>query len=101
MNPLFSDNAAMALSFLQEKGWSQQAAAGMVGNLIQESGKNLNTRAVHDGGTGIGIAGFRDPKPGQGRKTNLMNFARQRNMDPFDLKTQLSFVDHELRTSET
>jgi hypothetical protein len=100
MNPMFSDNAAFAVNFLQEKGWTPHAAVGVVGNLIQESGPNLNTRAVHDGGTGIGIAGFRDPKPGQGRKTNLMNFARQNELDPFDLRTQLSFVDHELRTSE-
>jgi hypothetical protein len=58
-NPLFSDNAAFALQHLQGKGWPAPAAAAMVGNLIQESGRNLNTRAVHDQGTGIGIAGFR------------------------------------------
>lgn len=85
---------------LIQLGYSPVAAAGIVGNLVQESGGRLNTRAVHDGGTGIGIAGWRDPSPGQGRKTGLMNFAQQNGADVYDLGTQIKYLDHELRTSE-
>lgn len=89
-----------AYRFLIGRGWSPQAAAGIIGNLIQESGRGLNTRAVHDNGTGYGIAGWRDPQPGSGRRTNLFNYTRQNGLDPSSLQGQLSFLDHELRTSE-
>lgn len=101
MNPMFSDSAAYAVQRLQQLGWSPAAAVGMVGNLVQESGPNLNPTATHDGGTGFGIAGFRDPKPGEGRWTNLRNFAGQQGLNHRDLDTQLRFIDHELRTSES
>lgn len=100
MNPLFSESAAFALQRLTDLGWSPVAAQGMVGNLIQESGRNLNPTATHDGGTGFGIAGFRDPQPGRGRWTNLRNFSKQRGLDHRTLDAQLQFIDHELRTSE-
>lgn len=94
------DPQATALAYFIDKGYTPQQAAGIVGNLIQESGAGLNTTAVHDGGTGFGIAGFRDPTPGQGRKTNLLNFAKGSGADPRDLFTQLDFVHKELQGSE-
>lgn len=94
------DPQATALAYFIDKGYTPQQAAGIVGNLIQESGSGLNTTAVHDGGTGFGIAGFRDPTPGQGRKTNLLNFAKGSSADPRDLFTQLDFVHKELQGSE-
>lgn len=90
-----------AMSTLQSLGHSPVAAAGILGNLTTESGGSLNTRAIHDGGTGLGIAGWRDPTPGAGRKTDLMNYARAQGADVYDLGTQLKFLDHELRTKET
>jgi hypothetical protein len=95
-------NIDQALQFFRQAGYSPHAAAGIVGGLIQESGGGgqLNPLAVHDAGTGIGIAGWRDPVPGQGRKTNLMNFARRSGLDWRDINTQLRFLAHELDTSE-
>jgi len=88
-----------AYGYLKSLGYTDVGAAGIVGHLDWESG--LDTRKEHDGGTGIGIAGWRDPKPGRGRKTDLMNFAKERGIDPFAMKTQLDFLDHELKTRET
>lgn len=42
-----------AYNFYKSKGLSPQAAAGFVGNLVQESGPNLNTRA--NNGSHLGI----------------------------------------------
>ncbi|MBB3770971.1 hypothetical protein FHS55_001566 [Angulomicrobium tetraedrale] len=87
-----------AFTRLVDLGWSPVAAAGIVGNLRQESG--LNPNASHDQGTGYGIAGWRDPQPGAGRWTNLRSFAAERGLPVSDMDTQLQFLDHELRTSE-
>lgn len=96
-----ADNTARAQQALkfytEEKGYSLIQAAGIVGHLLAESG--LNPTTVHDNGTGIGIAGWRDPTPGQGRKTDLRNFASARGWDPLDFRTQLEFVDYELKNS--
>lgn len=80
-----------AMEFLQGKGWSRQAASGIVGNLIQESA-SLNPEQSHDGGTGIGIAGWR-----LGRRAALERFAAARGQFATDFRTQLEFLDSELR----
>jgi hypothetical protein len=95
-----SQNSEYAYQFLIDRGYSPQAAAAAVGHFQQESGEELNTRAIHDEGTGFGIAGFRDEKPGKGRKTNLMRYAKANKMNPSSLDTQLEFFDYELKTSE-
>ena len=79
-------------------GFSPAGAASLVGNTYAESG--YNPTLSHDGGTGVGILGFRDPKPGQGRKTALMNFASSRGADWRDPMTQVDYAIHELNTSE-
>lgn len=95
-----SDASFNAYGYLKGLGYSDAAVSGILGNLQNESGSSLNTRAIHDNGTGLGIAGWRDPTPGKGRKTNLINFARERGEDVYSLKTQLDFLDHELKTVE-
>lgn len=94
------DNAARAMAFFQSKGMAPADAAAMVWNFQQESGKNLNPTLSHDGGTGFGIAGFRDPTPGQGRWTNLRNFAAENKLDPNSLDAQLQFAWNELQGPE-
>lgn len=90
--------ADYAFQYYVDKGWSPYAAAGIVGNFMAESGLNPNT--IHDRGTGFGIAGWRDEKPGVGRKSNLIKFAKDNKLNPRDLDTQLAFGDYELRNSE-
>lgn len=94
------DNAARAMAFFQSKGMAPADAAALVWNFQQESGKNLNPTLSHDGGTGFGIAGFRDPTPGQGRWTNLRNFAAENKLDPNSLDAQLQFAWNELQGPE-
>lgn len=86
-------SAKSAYQFFIERGYSAPAAAGIVGNLIQESGLNPNT--VHDGGTGLGIAGHRLE-----RLDALRKFAADRGKPANDFRTQLEFIDQELRTTE-
>lgn len=87
--------AGEAMQFFVGKGYSPAQAAGIVGNLIQESGANLDPTLSHDAGTGIGIAGWRLE-----RRQALRQFAATRGTTETDFRTQLEFVDHELRTSE-
>jgi hypothetical protein len=105
-NPFFSANGQRAMQMLMDAGYSRAAAAAMVGNLVQESGAALNPTLQHDYDakqgrfTGIGIAGFRDPNPGRGRMTNLVNFAKANNASHLDFDTQMRYLIHELDTSE-
>jgi len=95
-----SGNANRAMDYLMRKGVSRDDAAALVWNFQQETGPNINTTTSHDGDTGFGIAGFRDPTPGQGRWSDLKRFAASQGRDPADLYTQLDFVMHELHGSE-
>lgn len=90
-----------AYDWFVSNGYSPAAAAGIVGNLVQESGPNLNASAVHDNGTGLGIAGWRDPDRSGGRKSALISYAKANGLNPLDRETQYRFLDHELRTSES
>lgn len=96
-----SERAQQAYTYLISKGVPPVAAAAAVGHFQAESGPDLNTEAIHDQGTGYGIAGWRDPKPGKGRKTALMNFAKANDADPSSLETQLDFFVHEIGTTES
>jgi len=89
-----SHNVARALQLLTELGYSPIQAAGIVGNLIQESGPSLDTDIAGDQGTSHGIAQWRGD-----RFRALQQYAG--NGDWRDLDTQIRFLDHELRTRET
>lgn len=91
----FSDRA---YDYFLGTGYPAHAAAALAGNAQTES--QGNTRAVHDGGTGLGMFGWRDPNPGVGRKTNLMNWAQGQGLDPYDEATQFQFAHHELNNDE-
>jgi hypothetical protein len=97
--PIASNDSAKYVYDQVAKQYGSVAAAAIVGNLQQES--QFNTNAVHDGGTGLGIAGWRDPQAGSGRKTALLNFAASNKMDPSDIKTQTAFLLQELGTTES
>lgn len=91
--------AKTAMDFFVSRGWSREQAAGIVGNLVHESG--LNPNATHDVDpktgqpTGLGIAGHRLE-----RRQALIEFARAKGAAPNDYQTQLEFIDQELRTTE-
>lgn len=89
-----SQNADAALKFFQSAGWTKEQAAGIVGNLQAESGKNLNTQAVGDGGKAKGVA--------QWHPARQADFQRVIGKDVMSstLEEQLRFVDWELKNSE-
>jgi len=87
--------AGNIFKFFRQQGFTDAQAAGWVGNLTQESG--LNPGAVQPGGPGRGLVQW-----GGGRFTALVNFAKQHGHDDWrDLGTQLAFIMHELRGSES
>lgn len=87
-----------AMDYYMSKGMSRVAAAGMVGNLTQESG--MNTRAVNpkdgrDGSNSIGAAQWNGE-----RAKGLETFAASQNRDINDIDTQLDYTMHEFETTE-
>ena len=59
--------------FVEQKGLSLEAAAGITGNLMLESGYNINPKAENSIGA-FGVAQWLD-----GRRTNLEKFAESKN----------------------
>ncbi len=64
--------ARQAFSFFKSKGYTDDQSAAIVGGLKQESA-TFDTKAVHDGGIGIGIAGWNKE-----RRAELERFAKER-----------------------
>lgn len=88
-----SGSAKEAMDFFTGRGYSREQAAGIVGNLIQESG--LNPATVHDKGTGLGVAGHRLE-----RLDAMKAYAASKGKPVTDFQTQLEFIDQELNTTE-
>lgn len=91
-NKIKNGSKEAAKKFFIEKGLSPHQAAGIVGNLIQES--NLNTSIKGDGGKSFGIAQWNGD-----RRKGLQNFAKERGTDISDLNTQLEYVWKELNST--
>lgn len=81
-----SDNAKYAYDYLNSKGLPQHVSAGIVGNLMKESGVNPN---VKDGDRRGGIGGIAQWDPS--RSAQLRAFSK----NPNDLYEQLDFLLHE------
>lgn len=95
-----NQNAQYAYRYLQEKyNLTPEQAAGVVGNLMQESSLSTAARNPGDGSDGsdsIGIAQWNG-----GRARNLHAFAKANERNVGDLDTQLDFMMHEFKTAET
>jgi hypothetical protein len=90
-----SGSASEALAYFRSKGWTYAQAAGIVGNLQQESGQNLQTNAVGDGGKAYGIAQWHPDRQA---------FFEQEYGKPIQqstFKEQLEFVNWELNNTES
>lgn len=90
-------NDQTAYDYFRAKGFTNFQAAGIVGNLDQESGLDP-TISQQGGGPGRGIAqwsagGRWDTDPGD----NLVAFAAQENQSPDSLGVQLDFIMFELQ----
>ncbi len=90
-------NSRAAYDFFRSKGLTPVQAAGIVGNLMQES--NCNPMAVQSGGPGRGIAqwsvgGRWDHDSGD----NAVAYASSRGASVWSLGLQLDFIWYELTT---
>ena len=83
-------NDGVAFQFFVAKGLTAAQAAGVVGNLDQESG--MNPGAVQSGGPGRGIAQWSVG----GRWDSLVAYANAAGRSPWSLQLQLDYVWHEL-----
>lgn len=90
-----NSNVRYVTQSLIERGYPPHVAAGLAGNLIQESGPDLDTRAVGDNGNAVGMGQWNGP-----RRVALTQFARDRGADPHDIDVQIEFLDWELNNSE-
>ena len=74
---------------LRNKGFSPQAAIGVLANIQAES--SFNTEAISgDGYHSVGICQWTDD-----RETNLYNFAKKHGKSPNDLELQFNYLMHE------
>lgn len=75
---------------------TDKEAAAFTGNIAQET-RDFNTKAISDDGYGSqGLVQWTDT-----RLTDLMRFAEENYSDPYDWRTQVDFLKHELRTTES
>ncbi len=72
-------------SYLIQKGLSSEATAGVMGNMQAESG--FDPSAIEGNGEGHGLIQW-----SFGRKTNLLNSAKEKGVDWTDLNFQLDFL---------
>lgn len=84
-------NQRWIYSYLVDNGFRPNAAAGIVGNLIQESG--CDPYSNQPGGPGMGIMQWSEGE----RWQSLLNFAHARGADPHNLKLQADFMLHEMK----
>jgi hypothetical protein len=80
-----------AMDFFTSRGFTNQAAAGIVGNLVAESGVNPKSEQ-YGGGRGRGIAQWTVDQ----RWQTYLKFAKNRELNPLDLDAQLRFIIHEM-----
>lgn len=97
-NPDMTNRMQQAMQHYIARGVPPMLAAGIIGNLVQESSLNAQARNKGDGTDGsdsIGIGQWNGD-----RARALKDFAASKGASPDDLSTQLDFVLHELETSE-
>ena len=86
-------NEQDVVSFFTGKGYEPHQAAGIAGNLVQES--SLNPTAKNPTSGAFGFAQWLGP-----RKKAFMDFAMKAKRDIKDPLAQLEFIDLELNTTE-
>lgn len=84
-----------AIDYFTSNGWSKAQAAGIVGNLLAESGVSMHPHTKGDGGKAYGI--------GQWHPNRQANFKRVfgKNIRSSSFMEQLKFVHWELNNTES
>ena len=88
-------DSSVIMDFFISKGLTAQQSAGIVGNLVQESGLDSSSpESNHD--SGFGLARWTWPP----RKVALEGFAVRRGVLRDDPEMQLEFIWHELTSQD-
>ncbi|MCH9815737.1 MAG: hypothetical protein K0U64_04700 [Actinomycetia bacterium] len=82
---------------LLNSGVSQEAAAGVLGNLQQES--NVDPTVVQNGGPGMGLAQWSRGGRWDNGPNSLLAYADIRALDPWSAETQIEFMLFEMSNS--
>jgi hypothetical protein len=93
-------NAEKVFNYLIGYGFTEQAAAGVIGNLMQESGVNPNSKQL-GGGPGRGIMQWGTGAGSGGRWDALVAWATSSNKDPWKLDTQVEWMMKEMKSYGT
>jgi hypothetical protein len=89
------DRATYAFDYFRNAGLPDHVAAGLVGNLMQESGTDINPAAVGDNGNAFGSGQWNGD-----RRHAYLGYAKAKGVDYTDYDTQLEFLLHEGKTTE-
>jgi hypothetical protein len=92
-----SNNARTAFNYFVAKGFSEVQAAGIVGNLMQESSVRP-TAVEYGGGPGRGIAQWSIGGRWNSGSDSVYSFAANEGTSRWALDTQLDFIWYELDT---
>ena len=90
-----SDTAKAVYTFLTGKGYTPEAACGILGNMAQESGVDP-TRVQTGSGHAAGICQWESYKYKKDRWKGLSDYAASKGKDWKDLQSQLEWLDMEL-----
>lgn len=93
-------NAEKVFNYLIGYGFTEQAAAGVIGNLMQESGVNPQSKQL-GGGPGRGIMQWGTGAGSGGRWDALVAWASSSGKDPWKLDTQVEWMMKEMRSYGT
>jgi Phage tail lysozyme len=90
-----SNNEQTAFNYFVSKGLTKAQAAGIVGNLIQESSV-VPTAVQYGGGPGRGIAQWSVGGRWDSGTDSVVHYANARGLSRWALNTQLAFIWYEL-----
>lgn len=92
-----NERSIYAYQYFLNRGYSPQAAAGITGNLMVESGRFADDVIAGQRRGDQGSAAYAAQWRGE-RLDGLHNYAKQQGLAPTNLDAQLGYVDHEMRT---
>jgi hypothetical protein len=90
-------SSSQIIDFFVKEGYTKEQAAGIAGNLMEESSLNTGAQAKEpsDGSISYGLAQWN-----KSRLTDLKKFAEDHNAKISDPNIQLKFIAHELNSKE-
>jgi hypothetical protein len=93
-------NVLFVAKRLLSEGYTRGQAAGILGNFDAESGNNPRINEGGKVGAPLGVGGYGVAQWTGGRQKNLINFAKQKGLDPGSIEAQTDFLIYELKGSE-